>query len=1059
MLTLALLLFTHNFTPLSAQKTTTSEELILQEKYWNNSDYRQAETLRTAGKEIAARPYYEKASTAAKENRQWEMYFLSKAYLSISYAGSPDYQKGIQIANDALNTMHTLPDFHHKHVFRVYLSLSNLYRLSYQREAYLEVNHKALALLKEHYPLNTTVEYAEAYLNLGIGYQAASQLDQGLKYFRKAEAMLDQLSKKEMIAIQPQIYSHIGTHFARIGNFEPAARYLEQALKYALIAKEGKDEELFTFYHDIATVYGQLNENEKSIEHYKKAAYIVENLELENARILYMQLPMIYLGIAENYSSIQDYDAAVQYCQQAVNLIEQGKNSAPPFISLYAQLHFAKIYLRKNDLDQALHFAQKADELYTSNKILLSRHKVFQALSHHIDFTFAKLYNKMGQLNQAKHYYQKIKLALADKSKDEQQDFLGLSSNTMTGLADVYDQQGQRDSAFYYNQLAIIAACQTFENLDHMTLPTAEECVGDPQIFYVLNQKAEIFQHAALDEQEPLQKRILLDNGLKTIDLMDEIYSENLKKINVLRGGQSKALVRQGFAPYQTGMNIAYQRHQLDQTEASIEKGFYFAQKIKAQQLWLSLLKSEATHFGNLDLSILEKERDLLADITQYERKAQEARQKEDFEAVRRIENDVLFHKQKEYTELQRSLENQYPEYFESKYAFTPENGSSLQKILAPEEILIEYVFTNSTLLIFTLTKERPLQLTKVPVDPEMPATLEKFHNKLQHSSMMRRSSREQFIQQSHQLYTQFIDPIESQIATKSRLLIIGDGLTNYIPFEALLPTDMFDTFHELDFLIKSFEFSYHYSATLFAKARRKPARKNTGIYAFAPVYDKGKSIPMKTSRGAGDAFAVGASRAAVDHGEYAHLPESEHEVREILKLFEENGTPNNTLALRQAASESALKQNLSQNYQFVHIAGHSFANLENPKFSGIACYQEEDGAEQDGVLHTGEIYNISTKADLVTLSSCESGYGKLERTEGMLGLNRAFIYSGTPNVIYSLWKVYDKVSAKLMVNFYQEVMDGKSYAASLRKAKLNLLAQPDTAAPHFWSPYLLIGS
>ena len=75
-----------------------------------------------------------------------------------------------------------------------------------------------------------------------------------------------------------------------------------------------------------------------------------------------------------------------------------------------------------------------------------------------------------------------------------------------------------------------------------------------------------------------------------------------------------------------------------------------------------------------------------------------------------------------------------------------------------------------------------------------------------------------------------------------------------------------------------------------------------------------------------------------------------------------------------------------------------------------------------------------------------------------MLGLNHAFISSGTPNVVFSLWEVYDKVSAKLMVDFYQEVLAENSYTASLRQAKLKLLEDPATAAPHYWSPYLLIG-
>ena len=105
-----------------------------------------------------------------------------------------------------------------------------------------------------------------------------------------------------------------------------------------------------------------------------------------------------------------------------------------------------------------------------------------------------------------------------------------------------------------------------------------------------------------------------------------------------------------------------------------------------------------------------------------------------------------------------------------------------------------------------------------------------------------------------------------------------------------------------------------------------------------------------------------------------------------------------------------------------------------------------------------GEIYNLNTKADLVTLSSCESGLGKLDGADGLVGLNRAFIYAGIPNVVFSLWKVYDRVSSTFMVAFYESVLEGENYATSLRRAKLKLLESESTASPHYWSPFLLIG-
>ena len=84
--------------------------------------------------------------------------------------------------------------------------------------------------------------------------------------------------------------------------------------------------------------------------------------------------------------------------------------------------------------------------------------------------------------------------------------------------------------------------------------------------------------------------------------------------------------------------------------------------------------------------------------------------------------------------------------------------------------------------------------------------------------------------------------------------------------------------------------------------------------------------------------------------------------------------------------------------------------------------------------------------------------FGQLDISEGLLGINRWFIQSGTNNVIFSLWKVMDKISADLMIDFYNEIKKGSNYSQALRQAKLNIIAKEETATPNYWSAFLLIG-
>ncbi|MBK7712392.1 MAG: CHAT domain-containing protein [Bacteroidales bacterium] len=91
-------------------------------------------------------------------------------------------------------------------------------------------------------------------------------------------------------------------------------------------------------------------------------------------------------------------------------------------------------------------------------------------------------------------------------------------------------------------------------------------------------------------------------------------------------------------------------------------------------------------------------------------------------------------------------------------------------------------------------------------------------------------------------------------------------------------------------------------------------------------------------------------------------------------------------------------------------------------------------------------------------MSACESGAGTLMKGEGLMGLSRGFLFAGSPNIIYSLWKIGDLNTSQLMTDFYKYVFQKNNYAHSLRLAKLNLINSEATAFPKFWSGFELVG-
>jgi CHAT domain-containing protein len=160
---------------------------------------------------------------------------------------------------------------------------------------------------------------------------------------------------------------------------------------------------------------------------------------------------------------------------------------------------------------------------------------------------------------------------------------------------------------------------------------------------------------------------------------------------------------------------------------------------------------------------------------------------------------------------------------------------------------------------------------------------------------------------------------------------------------------------------------------------------------------------------------------------------------------------------LEQRATEEALKSDKMQETSLLHLATHGIVNETHPELSCI--YLQPGDAGDDGNLFSGEIFNLKLNADLVTLSACQTGLGKISKGEGVIGLSRALIYAGARNLIVSFWSVADESTAALMTDFYGRLLDsgGSNYAESLRQAKLSLMKGP-YAAPYYWAPFVLIG-
>ncbi|OGK79127.1 MAG: hypothetical protein A2X52_17285 [Candidatus Rokubacteria bacterium GWC2_70_16] len=172
----------------------------------------------------------------------------------------------------------------------------------------------------------------------------------------------------------------------------------------------------------------------------------------------------------------------------------------------------------------------------------------------------------------------------------------------------------------------------------------------------------------------------------------------------------------------------------------------------------------------------------------------------------------------------------------------------------------------------------------------------------------------------------------------------------------------------------------------------------------------------------------------------------AEREARAVGQLH-----PGAMVLLGAEATEARIKE-LAPRARILHLATHGDLDERAPLRSALLL---APGGAEDGRLEVGEVLQLELGASLVVLSACETGLGRLSRGDELVGLQRAFLYAGTPAVITTLWKVDDRASFLLMREFHAR-LGAAGPAEALRHAQRATLVE----APHpfAWAGFVLAG-
>lgn len=269
-------------------------------------------------------------------------------------------------------------------------------------------------------------------------------------------------------------------------------------------------------------------------------------------------------------------------------------------------------------------------------------------------------------------------------------------------------------------------------------------------------------------------------------------------------------------------------------------------------------------------------------------------------------------------------------------------------------------------------------------------------------------------------------------------LSISSDGALHYLAFEALWDKE------RQRYLIQDHTVHYLLSpAGLDGTRDRKDLRPFT-VTVFADPEFGGSDLP--TTKREGDLARSG----------YSPLPGTAQEARAVASLFEgatlylgKNATAGNLLGVHPPT--------------ILHIATHGFASKavydETALLkSGLVFSGANEANATAAIVNALEISAMDlNETELVTLSSCYSGSGALDRMEGIAGLGEAFHEAGAKRVLASLWAVEDSVSQTMITDFYREVKRHGDYTQALRDTKLRQI-EKGISHPYYWANYLLYG-
>ena len=517
--------------------------------------------------------------------------------------------------------------------------------------------------------------------------------------------------------------------------------------------------------------------------------------------------------------------------------------------------------------------------------------------------------------------------------------------------------------------------------------------------------------------------------SLENLNRNDEAltaFQSAVKTIETVRGELREERFRAGYIEDKYQVYVALV--QLLLKLGRVEEAFVASERLRARN-YLELLNRGQPPIRNQ--SQKEKEITLRSRIRDLQKKLEEETSKPGPDQKRTavdLYSKELSAAESEYENFLDDISSSEPSYASVRGLKVPSSNEVSQQLAAGTSI-VEYVLGENAVFVFVITSEG-LHAKTVPTRSEdLKSRIETLRD------LMLRNTTNEWKLPAAALYQTLIAPIEREgwLKDTKQLYIIPHANLHYVPFAVLQDQNKL--------LVDKYVIAYLPAAAALMQGDLPKERRMLGPQASPPA-----SSPSSSQETSGTILAMSPGSTRL---QYTRM-----ESESVSSFFPKR----NTLLVGSRATESSFKK-LADGFDLIHLATHGYFNKTNPLLSGL---QLEADNSDDGRLEVHEIMELRLKAKLVTLSACDTAVGSgyfsdIPPGDDLVGLTRAFLSTGTPSVLASLWEVNDRSAVTFMDNFYRQLQQ-RDKATALAMAQRQMRLRGVYRHPYYWAAFVMVG-